>query len=410
MGTGPARPVLTRGLTLLFAVACGASVANLYYAQPLLEKIASAFGVSSATAGLIITASQLGYATGLVLIVPLADLVHRRRLVTGLLLLSTVSLAASAAAPSFAVFAAAIGVVGVSSVVAQTLVPFASALAGPDDRGAAVGTVMSGLLIGILVARTFSGVVAQAAGWRTVYVVAAAGMLTLAGVLWRRLPDVPPSAQVPYRRLLASIVTLVREEPVLRIRMVYGLCGMITFTALWTSLTFLLSRSPYGYSEATIGFFGLAGLIGAGAAQASGRLADRGHTRAATGVFLSLVLLSWGLLALGSSSLVALIAGILLIDLGVQGQHILNQSTIYALRPEARARLTTAYMTTNFLFGAAGSAISAAAWSAGGWHAVCGFGAAVAAVALGVWCYEGTRSTALITAEPLEASQPAPPG
>jgi predicted MFS family arabinose efflux permease len=385
------RPVLTRGLTILFAVACGASVANLYYAQPLLDEIADAFGVSSGTAGLLVTASQLGYATGLVLIVPLADLVHRRRLVTGLLLVAAAGLAVSAAAPGIAILAAATAVVGTTSVVAQTLVPFASSLADEEDRGAAVGTVMSGLLIGILVARTFSGVIAQLAGWRTVYVVAAVGMLALATVLWRRLPDVAPTADLPYGRLLASILTLVREEPVLRVRMVYGVCGMVAFSALWTSLTFLLSRQPYGYSEAAIGLFGLAGLVGAGSAQAAGRLADRGHTRAATGSFLLVIALSWGLLALGTTSIVALIAGIVLIDLGVQGQHILNQSTIYELRPDARARLTTAYMTTNFLFGAAGSALSAAAWSAGGWHAVSAMGAGVAVVALGVWLWDGRR-------------------
>src|SRR4051794_24231921 len=168
------RPELTRGLTILFAVACGATVANLYYAQPLLDEIASAFGVSSGTAGLLVTASQLGYASGLVLIVPLADLVHRRRLVTGLLVVSAAGLAASAAAPGIAVLALATAVVGTTSVVAQTLVPFASSLANDEDRGAAVGTVMSGLLIGILVARTFSGAIAQVAGWRTVYAVAAA--------------------------------------------------------------------------------------------------------------------------------------------------------------------------------------------------------------------------------------------
>jgi predicted MFS family arabinose efflux permease len=393
----PAAPpptTLSPAIVRLLAIACGATVANLYYAQPLLDTIARAFGVSSSTAGLIVTASQIGYAAGLVFVVPLGDLVHRRRLVCRLLLLTTAGLLLTAAAPSIAVLAIGIGIVGATSVVAQVLVPLASELAAEDDRGRVVGVVMSGLLIGILLARTVSGVIAELVGWRGVYVVGAAVMLALTVALWRALPDTAPPSALPYRRLLTSVGTLVRREGGLRRRMQYGAMGMASFSALWTTLTFLLSHEPYGYGDAVIGLFGLAGLVGAGSARFAGRLADNGREHAATGVFWLLVLAGWGFLALGTTSLVAVIVGIVLLDLGVQGQHILNQSTIYALAPEARSRVTTAYMSHNFLWGAAGSAAAALTFSAGGWEAVCGLGAASSVAALVSWWDEHRRLAA----------------
>jgi predicted MFS family arabinose efflux permease len=385
---------LSPALVRLLAIACGATVANLYYAQPLLDTIARAFSVSSSTAGLIITVSQIAYAAGLVFLVPLGDLVHRRRLVCRLLLLTTLGLLLTAVAPSIAVLAIGVAIIGATAVVAQVLVPLASDLAADDDRGRVVGVVMSGLLIGILAARTVSGLIAELAGWRAVYVVGAVLMLALTAALWRALPDTAPPSTLPYRRLLASVGTLVRREGVLRRRMYYGAMGMASFSALWTTLTFLLSRGPYHYGDAVIGLFGLAGLVGAGSAQVAGRLADGGHEHAATGVFWLLVLAGWGCLALGTTSLVAVIVGIVLLDLGVQGQHILNQSTIYALAPEARSRVTTAYMSHNFLWGAAGSAAAALIFAAGGWGAVCGLGAAFSVLALVTWCDEHRRLAA----------------
>ena len=294
-------------------------------------------------------------------------------------------MAVAAAAPSLVVLALGIGVAGTTSVVAQVLVPFASSLAAEDEAGRVVGTVMSGLLIGILVARTVSGVLAELVGWRGVFVVAALAMVALAAALHRALPDVPPPSSLPYRKLLRSIVTLVREQPVLRLRMAYGALGMASFSIVWTALSFLLAGEPYGYGDATIGLFGLAGLVGALSAQAAGRLSDGGRGHAATGAFLAANVAAWGLLALGGDHVVALVAGIVLLDLGIQGQHILNQSTIYALAPDARSRLTTAYMTSNFLRAALGSAAAAGAWSAGGWPAVCGVGAAASLAALATY-------------------------
>jgi predicted MFS family arabinose efflux permease len=367
---------------LLLAVACGATVANLYYAQPLLDTIARSLGTSSGTAGLLVTATQAGYVTGLLFIVPLGDLLQRRKLVSLLLVLDAAALAGAAAAPSFGVLAAALALVGVTSVAAQILVPFASALAAEEERGRVVGKVMSGLLLGILLARTVSGFVAALGGWRLIYALAAAAMLILAIVLRRALPAVKPPEQIAYPRLLGSVVALVREEPRLRHRMALGFLSMVSFSGLWTSISFLLAGPPYGYSEAVIGLFSLAGLAGAGVASFAGRLADRGRVLAGTRTAAVAVLAGWGLLALGDSSLIPLIAGIIVLDLGIQATQILNQSVIFQLRPGARSRLNTAYMTCYFAGAVSGSAGASLAWERGGWHAVSAAGAAVAAAGL----------------------------
>lgn len=390
----------------LLAVASGAAVANLYYAQPLLDTIAAKLGTSPGLAGLVVTASQIGYAAGLLLLVPLGDLVERRALVVRMLLVCAAALGVCALAPGFGVLALGIAVVGTTSVVAQVLVPFAGDLAADDERGKVVGTIMSGLLIGILLARTLSGFVAELAGWRAVYALAAVVMLLLSAALWRALPVIAARATTPYGALLRSIGTLIREEPVLRRRMAYGMLGMMSFTLVWTALTFLLSSAPYGYSEGKIGLFGLAGLIGALAAQGAGRLWDRGLGSAATGGFWLLILLGWLLCDVGGSSLIALIAGLLVLDAGVQGQHITNQSTIYSLRPEARSRLTTAYMTGNFSAAAIGSALASALWGAGGWSAISLVGVATAVLALALWAWE---RRALRRAEPVAAAAAAGP-
>jgi predicted MFS family arabinose efflux permease len=381
-------------MVLLLAVACGAAVANNYYAQPLLHTIATAFGVSEATAGLLVTAGQAGYAVGLALLVPLGDLLERRRLIARLLVLTAVAQALAAAAPTFAVLASALALVGVTSVVAQIIVPMAASLATDSERGQVVGKVMSGLIIGILLARTVSGLIASVAGWRPVYVMAAAAMLLLAAVLYRALPEVEPSARISYRALLRSVLDLVREEPVLRQRMVLGAASLGCFSILWTPIAFLLSGPPYNYGTALIGLFGLAGLAGAAAAPAAGRLADRGRGHHATLGAIVILLGSWSLLDLGAHSLAALIAGIIALDLGVQALHISNQSAIYALRPQARSRLNTAYMVAYFLGGAVLSAVASLVYSTAGWNGICALGALTATAALGFWLATNRRAPA----------------
>lgn len=383
------RPGLTRPLIVLLATACGAAVANNYYAQPLLHTIGTSFGVPGSTAGLLVTAGQVGYAAGLAFLVPLGDVLERRRLITRMLVITSAALAAAAAAPTIAVLASALVVVGVTTVVAQIIVPMTASLAADDQRGRAVGTVMSGLMIGVLMARVISGVVAATLGWRTVFVIAAVAMLVLAAVLRRMLPTLEPSRSISYRALLKSVLTLVREEPVLRQRMALGAVAMGSFSILWTAVAFLLSGPPYYYGSAVIGLFGLAGLAGAVAAPLVGRLADRGYRRYSTLGALGVLLASWGLLALGGRWLAALIPGVVLLDLGAQSLHISNQSDIYALRPEVYSRLNTAYMLGYFTGGAVMSAAASLVFSTAGWTGVCILGALTAAAGLAV---PGTRT------------------
>jgi predicted MFS family arabinose efflux permease len=382
-----AKPV-DRRLIALLAVGCGATVANLYYAQPLLSAIGGDFGVSDGAAGLLVTVSQVAYGLGLVFLAPLSDLVDRRQRVAVLLAITCVASAGAAAAPQFALLALAIGVASATSVVAQVLVPFAATLAPEAERGQVVGMVMSGLLSGVLLARTLAGLVAGAAGWRTVFALAAVGMAVLAVALWRVMPRLRPSTDLGYRALLASIGTLIRREPVLRRRMLFGACGYAGFSLVWTTLTFLLSDPPFDFGESTIGLFGLAGLGGAIAAMRMGRLHDRGHGRVATGAVLAAVLLSWPVFYLGRHSVPAIVLGLVLLDFGVQGQNVLSQGAIYALGRKTTGRVTTAYVTSNFIGGAIGSASGAIAWSAGGWLPVCAVGFCFAAAALVAWLTE----------------------
>ncbi len=393
---------MSRRLVLLFAVATGASAANMYYAQPLLERIADDLDVSAGTAGLLITASQIGFAFGLITLVPLGDLIARHRVIPPLLALCAVALLGAAASPTFPTLAAAILGVGLTATVAQMLVPLAGTLAAEHERGRVVGTVVSGLLTGVLLARTVSGLLASVAGWRTVFVAAAGVAVLLAVVLYRVLPRLPAAdPDLTYRSLLRSLGPLLRDEPVLRSRMVYGALGMISFTVVWTSLSFLMASPAYGKGEAETGLLGLAGLVGALAAQGAGRLADRGWQHRSTGAFLTCMLLGWGLLWLGGESWIALIAGLVILDWGIQGQNILSQSLIYALRPEVRSRLTTLYMTSIFVAGALSSAVSAFAWSKGGWDAVSAIGIGFAAIGLLVWLGEHRSLQRRVKAAPV---------
>jgi predicted MFS family arabinose efflux permease len=379
---------MSRKLIALLAIGTGTTVANLYYAQPLLDAIAGAFGVSDGTAGLLVTVSQVFYGFGLVFLAPLSDLVDRRKLVAVLLVVSCVGLVGAAAAPQFAVLALALGIAAATSVVAQILIPFASTLAPEGERGHVVGLVMGGLLTGILLARTFAGLLAGATSWRVVFAIAAAAMAVLALALWRALPRRRPSTDLSYGELLSSVAALIRREPLLRRRMVYGACGFGGFSLVWTTLSFLLSDPPFDFGEAEIGLFGLAGLVGAVTAMRMGRLHDRGHGRLATGAALAAVLVSWPIFILGDHSVVAILVGLAILDFGVQGQNVLSQGAIYALGRETTGRVTTAYVTSNFIGGALGSAAGSIAWSAGGWGAVCAVGIAFAGIAMLLWLTE----------------------
>jgi predicted MFS family arabinose efflux permease len=377
---------LDRRLVALFAITTGVAVANIYYVQPLIDVVARAFGVSDSSAGLLVALSQLGYLLGLAFVVPLGDLLERRRLISSMLGLAAIAAAVCAAAPEFSVLAAALVLLGVLSVAAQVVVPLASSLAGEAERGQVVGTVMSGLLIGILSARIFSGLIAEAVGWRGVYVVAAIVMAALALTLRRAMPPVPPpQTHLGYGQTLRSVLGLIGREPVLRQRMAFGFCCFASFGILWSSLTFLLSANPFSYSEGVIGLFGVAGIAGASIAPVSGRLADRGHARLALTVFLLLILLGWAILALGRSSAVVLVIGIVVFDLGTQGTQINNQTMIYALDPTARSRITTAFLVAGFCGITIGSTLAALLYPTAGWYPVCGVGAGFIVAALVLW-------------------------
>jgi predicted MFS family arabinose efflux permease len=382
---------LGRGLVLLIASACGLSAANLYYAQPLLDTIARAFGVGSGTAGLIVTLGQVGYAVGLGLLVPIGDLIAPRRLVPTVLILTTGSLVVSALAPSVGVLMAIALLVGLGSVGAQILVPFAATLAGDERRGQVIGTVMSGLLLGILLARTLSGLVAAGGNWRAVYWVAAGIAAVLAVVLARALPETRPHTTLRYGGLLRSTLQLVRDHSLLRRRIVFGALGMAAFSAFWTTLAFLLAKPPYNYSDLVIGLFGLVGAAGALCATFAGRFADRGHQRAATAVFSTLLAASYAVLWFGRASVVWLIIGIVLLDIGVQGVQVTNQSLIYAIAPSARSRITSAYMVMYFTGGALGSAVGAHLYAGHGWAGVCWLGVGIGVAAMLAWVYDVVR-------------------
>jgi predicted MFS family arabinose efflux permease len=357
-------------LVLIMASATGLAVASNYFAQPLLPTMAKDLGLSTTKAGIIVTTAQLGYAAGLLFIVPLGDLFERRGLILVMAFLSAAGLLTTALAPTLSMVLVGTALTGLFSVVAQILVPFAATLAAPEKRGKVVGTVMSGLLLGILFARTVAGALTSLGGWRTVYFTGAGAMVVATLVLRRALPRYHQPVDLSYFRLLLSIFALFRDEPVLRVRALLGAATFGTFSIFWTSMAFTLAGPPYRMSPSTIGLFGLVGVAGALAASSAGRLADRGKGDWATGGGLLVLLGSWAPLALVKYSMGAFLIGVLLLDLAVQGVHISNQAAIYRIRPEARNRLTSAYMTSYFLGGAAGSLCSAAAFSHFGWMGV----------------------------------------
>lgn len=371
----------------VLAAACGLSVANLYYAQPLLALLATQFGVGAGRVALVVTVTQLGYALGLLLLVPLGDLLENRRLATRVLLLTTVALALAAGAPVLPVFLVASLAVGVTSVVAQMLVPLAAHLAPEEARGRVVGQVMSGLLLGILLARTVSSLLAAAISWRAVYALSALLMLGVAVVLRLVLPERRPSHRTSYAGLLRSLPVLLREEPALRWRTAYQICMFGSFSVFWTAIApELVDR--HALSQTAVGLFALVGAAGAAAAPVAGRLGDRGHVRATTGAATALGAAAMALAGFGERSVLLLATAGVLLDLAVQGNQVVGQRVIYGLRPDARARINTVYMASFFVAGAAASAATGQLWEHAGWRGVCALGAALPALAFLLWLRE----------------------
>ncbi|MER6785114.1 MFS transporter [Streptomyces sp. NPDC000658] len=382
---GADRNRMSRGLTLLFAIAGGTAVANLYWAQPLLGFIADDLHASAASAGWLVTATQIGYAAGALLLVPLGDVLDRRGFIPGMMLCAAVALMACAVAPSLGGLLVATTLLGLTTVSGQLLTPLAGDLADDTRRGQVVGTVVSGLLIGILASRTVSGVIADAVGWRAVYIGAAVCSAVFALLLRRAIPPLAPKARLTYLRLLLSVWQVVRQERAVRWTLFLGAIAFGVFTLFWTALTFLLSAEPYSYPVSVIGLFGLVGLAGVLAARRAGRLHDRGRSLPATGWGWAAIVVSFVAAAFAGRSVAGIVGAVVLLDVAVQGVNILNQTRLFALAPQARSRLNTAFVTCNFLGGAVGSAAASVLWSAGGWTAVCLSGAGAGCVALLVW-------------------------
>lgn len=390
---------MTRRLAVLFAIVAGSAVGNLYWAQPLLDLIARQLRTDPATAGWLVTTTQLGYALGVLLIVPLGDLVDRHRLVPIALAGAAVALGASALAPTFPVLAVTLALVGVTTVSGQILVPLAGDLADDADRGRIVGTVVSGILIGILLSRTVSGFVAGLLGWRAIYLVAAVVSLLLAALLARALPVLPPRTRLAYPALIGSVLRIVARERVVRWNLVLGGVSFSVFTMFWTALTFLLAAPPFSLPVGTIGLFGLVGLAGAIAAQRAGRLHDRGLGLVTIGVAWALVLVAFVIGGLGAHSVPLLVIAILVLDVAIQGHNITVQTRMFQVDPAARSRLNTAFVANNFLWGAVGSGLTAVLWHLGGWTAVCIAGAVLSGFAWTVWAV-GRRGGLRIAAPP----------
>ncbi len=362
------------------AIACGVSVANAYYNQPLLGTFASYFHAPAWEAGLISTAAQVGYGTGIFFFLPLGDLVERRGLTVLLVYVCAVCLVAMAAAPALPWLIFAQLLVGLSCISPQILIPLGVEMVPAEERGRLVGALMSGLLCGVLLARTFAGFVADHFGWRTLYLVAAGFMLVLGVCLRRSLPHRPASLRMPYGQLMGSLLELFRTQPLLRQTSLISALSFAAFTAFWATLSFLLEeRFHLGASAA--GLFGIVGLAGAAGAPAAGRLTDRRGSAYTIALALGCIALAFVIMG-GWPTLTGLVVGVFLMDLGVQSIQVAAQASVIALLPEARSRLNTLYMVTRFGGGAAGSALGVTVWSRFGWNGLCLFCLGLSTVAL----------------------------
>ena len=369
----PPSPTLPAHLVWLLAISTGCIVANIYYAQPLLADMARAFGLSVPKVSAVFMLTQVGMGTGMLVFVPLGDKYERRALISSLLVAASVALAFTAISPNVAWLSVASFAVGLTASTVQVIVPFAAHHASDEERGRIVGTVLGGLLMGALLARTFSGVFGAAFGWRTVYWVASILMLGLAIVIRAVLPASPPVVSLSWAKLMKSVAELAREHQMLRQAALIAGLLFFSFAALWTTLVFLLRTPPYHYGTSTAGTFGLLGAASAGSAPLVGRLTDRKGTGRTIFVAIAMTLIGYVTLLVFGRTLAGLVAGIVLVDVGVQAGHVANQSRIYTLAPTARARLNTFYMVAFFIGGALGSYLGPLGFSVAGWPGFCTF-------------------------------------
>ncbi|MBA0046034.1 MFS transporter [Mycobacteroides sp. LB1] len=385
--------MLTRPVIVLFSLACGLAVATVYFSQPLLDTIGAQFDMPTAQVGIVLTLTQIGYAIGLLLIVPLGDIIDQRRLIIGQTVLLGVSLTATAIAPNTWAFLLSITAVGALAVVTQVMVTYTAVHASPQRQGWAVGVVTGGIISGILLARTVSGALSDLLGWRSVYVAAAVATVITAGILTRTLPESTRTHRaLPYRRLLISTLRLLRDEPVLRSRAIIAMLIFAAITVLLTPMVLPLTSAPYHLSHTEVGLFGLAGAAGALGAFKAGSWCDNGLANRVTGGGLVLMLAAWVFAATLPWTLFGLAVAVVIIDFGLQSVHVANQSLIYRLNTELHGRLTAAYMTFYSVGSAAGAIASTWVYSAHGWTGVCVLGAVISLGALAYWIGNSTSS------------------
>ncbi|RZK12455.1 MAG: MFS transporter [Flavobacterium sp.] len=356
---------------VLFMAACtGLIVANLYYCQPLIVLIAEEFKTTETNAGTIAYLTQAGYAIGLFFMVPLGDKIERKKQILITTFASIIALIIAATAKSFLVLEIASFLIGATSIVPQLILPLAASLSQPEKRGKVVGTIMSGLLVGILLSRTLSGFIGEILGWRSMFWIAAGICLLLFFVIQKQFPYNKPDFQGSYGKLIQSLFTLIKTQPLLRETTLINMFCFAQFGAFWTTMVLLLSKDPFSFNSATIGLFGIIGASGALAAPLVGRLGDKGNSRVAVGYGCLMMLASFIVFYFSESSIIGIVIGIVLIDIGLQGVHISNQTRVYSLLPEARNRMNTVYMSFSFLGTALGSAYGLFLWKIGEWQAV----------------------------------------
>ncbi len=374
--------VLSRWNILIMALCTGLIVANIYYSQPLLVLMSEEFKVSESNAGQVTFFTQVGYALGLLFCVPLGDKLERKRQIVVMTLAAVVALVAAAKSVNITMLKVTGLMIGFTSVVPQLILPLAANLSDPASRGKVIGTIMSGLLVGILLSRTLSGVVGHHLGWRAMFWIAAGISALLAVIMITSFPSSKPNFSGTYGDLMKSLLTLIKEQPVLREASAINACCFAMFGMFWTTVVFLLSDAPFKYTSEQIGLMGLAAAAGALGAPLVGRIADKKNPRIAIGYGIIFLLLGYFLFYIFRANIIGIIIGIIAIDLGLQGIHVSNQTRIYTLLPEARNRLNTVFMTTSFIGTSLGSGIGLWVWSFAQWTGVCIAGTALIAVAL----------------------------
>jgi len=376
----PPQTQLSSGLIWTFTVAVGVIIMNLSAPQPLIGPIAASLGMPAEAAGLISTLTLLGYGVGLIFLVPLADLLENRRLILGTQLCAVCAALMTAVITMPLLFLIALFLLGAACCSIQMLVPLAASMAPPDRRGRVVGDIMSGVMVGILLSRPAAGLVASAFGWRAFFVLSAALMAALMLALWRILPERRPHAGLTYPELIASLWTLLRQEPVLRLRSFTAACGLAAFTTFWTAISFQLSREPFLLDQGGIAVFSLVGVTAALVAPVAGRMGDRGWSFPATVLCHAMIAIGFAVAAWGGAlsfalGLALLVLAAACLDIGVIGEQTIGRRSINLLNPEARGRLNALFVGLFFLGGSLGPSLAGHAWIGGGWPAVCGLGA-----------------------------------